>query len=61
MPVLNSKNYQKQGQRWEVKFHCKALIRTEVCQDNTAFVVNFSGITARRQDKVHRVIINALH
>ena len=24
-----------------MKFHCKALIRTEVCQDNTAFMGNF--------------------
>lgn len=61
MPVLNSKTYQKQGHRWLVNFHCKALIRTEVCQDNTAFMVNFFRDHSKKQDKVHRVIINALH
>lgn len=41
MPVLNSKNYPKQRHRWQVEFPCKALGRTEVCRDNTAFMVNF--------------------
>lgn len=61
MPVLNSKTYQKQGHRWPENFHCKALIRTEVCQDNTAFTVNFFRDHSKKQDKVHRIIINALH
>lgn len=41
MPVLNSRTDQKQGHRRQVKFHWKAQIRTEVCQDNTAFMANF--------------------
>lgn len=36
---LRAKTYQKPGSPWQVRFHLKALT-TEVCQDNTAFVVN---------------------
>lgn len=34
------------GYMWQVEFYGEALIRTEVCQDNTAFGTNFI-ITAR--------------
>lgn len=40
--VLKSKIYPKQRHRRQWKFHCKALVGTEVCRDNTAFTVNFS-------------------
>lgn len=37
---LSARNMESRDIRWLAKFHCKALRRTEVCQDNTAFVVN---------------------
>lgn len=38
---LTAKTIQNRHRR-QWKFHCKALVGTEVCRDNTAFTVNFS-------------------
>lgn len=39
--------------QWQVKFHWEALTKTEVCQDNTALVVNVFRASQQEQDKVH--------